>query len=464
MKLIKDATEEDYRALFSTCYDVKFENHNGSVFMYCEGMADTKQLNEHIVPRFGEMIAGDELKRIDENQSLFQIEQSIFSGNAIIYYRGDQQVYEAHISKLPQRQPEESANEVSIRGPRDGFTEELATNVALVRKRLRTASLQYEHFLVGKRSHANLALLYVKDIINPAFVAEARHRIKQIDVDAVVGSAQLEEYFSDSSDSIFPLVDYIGRPDYTVEALLRGRFVILADGFPIATIGPSSISEQLKSVEDVHTPYYYTIFQRLLRLFGLLISMLLPGFYIALTSYNIDQLPFPLLASIAESRAGIPYPAPLEVVFILGLFELFREASIRLPKAVSQTVTVVGGLIIGDAAISSGLSSPAMLMVTAITAVASFSLVNQSLTGTVTIIRIYILLLSSLLGIYGFFIGLFSVVAYTSTLTSFGISYWAPIGELNVKSSILAIINRPFKSKKVRPSMLQPNDNTGQEG
>ncbi|WP_205301005.1 spore germination protein [Paenibacillus aceris] len=257
-------------------------------------------------------------------------------------------------------------------------------------------------------------------------------------------------------------MDSIGRPDFAAESLLRGRFVVISDGSPMVIIGPSDIMEQLKSPEDVHSSYYYTIFQRILRLLGLVTAMFLPGFYISLTCFNIDQIPFPLLATIAAARTGIPYSAPIENLLILGLFELFREAGIRLPKPVGQTVTVVGGLIIGDAAIRSGLASPSLLMVTAVTAVASFTLVNQSLTGSVSIIRIYMLVMASFLGIYGFFIGLISLAGYTSTLTSFGVSYWSPIAELNFRSSVLAVFNRPFKSKNKRPDALHPTDSTSQ--
>lgn len=461
---IKHVQEEDYRALFAYCYDVKIEKHGGIQVIHCEGMADTKQLNENILPRISEMIQNNELKQLDENVNLSQIEQSVFSGNVIIlhFHENGIRVYEADISSPPKRNPEESTTELSIRGPRDGFTEEVITNVALIRKRLKTTSLQYEHFIVGKRGNVRLALLYIKDIINPEFVTEVRRRISEIDVDTVIGCAQLEEYLSDSSDSIFPLVDSIGRPDFAAESLLRGRFVVISDGSPMVIIGPSDIMEQLKSPEDVHSAYYYTILQRILRLVGLVTAMFLPGFYISLTCFNIDQIPFPLLATIAASRTGIPYSAPIENLLILGLFELFREAGVRLPKPVGQTVTVVGGLIIGDAAIRSGLASPALLMVTAVTAVASFTLVNQSLTGSVSIIRIYMLTMASFLGTYGFFVGLISLTAYTSTLTSFGISYWSPIAELNIKSSVLAIFNRPFKSKRKRPDSLHPTDSTSQ--
>ncbi|RAP77766.1 spore germination protein [Paenibacillus montanisoli] len=463
MKII-DAKEEDFRTLFASCYDVKIETRGGALIIYCDGMIDAKQLNEHLIPHIAEMIRNGELKRVDGHEELRQMEQRVFSGSVIVLYPGEQglTVYEADLADPPKRQPEESTSEISIRGPRDGFTEEVSTNVALIRKRLKTASLQYEQVIVGRRGHVRIAILYIKDIIDPSFVEEAKRRISRIDVDTVIGCAQLEEYLSDSSDSIFPLVDTIGRPDFAAESLLRGRFVVLSDGSPMAVIGPSQLMEQLKSPEDAHSSYYYTILQRILRLIGLLAAMFLPGFYISLTCFNIDQIPFPLLATISNARTGIPYPAQIEILLILGLFELFREAGIRLPKPVGQTVTVVGGLIIGDAAIRSGLASPSLLMFTAVTAVASFTLVNQSLTGTVTLIRIYMILISSVLGMYGFFIGLISVVAYTSTLTSFGTSYWSPIGDLDLKSSILAVFNRPFKSKLKRPVELHPIDGTSQ--
>ncbi|AZN38624.1 spore germination protein [Paenibacillus albus] len=463
---IKDAQEADVRALLGGCYDVKFEKHGSAVTVYCDGMADHKQLSSHVLPRLDDMIRNDEIPLLGENEELEQLAQAVFSGYAVFLFfsRNGTVAYEADISNPPGRSPEESASETSIRGPRDGFTEELSTNIALIRKRLKTESLRYEHFTIGKRGKTALGLLYIQDVIHPPIVEEARNRIRRIDVDSLIGSGQLEEYLSDSSDSIFPLVDYIGRPDFAVETLLRGRFVILADGFPIAIIGPTSLTEQLKSPEDAHFSYAYTFMQRLLRLVGLIVAMTLPGLYVAFICYNIDQVPFYLMSTIAVARAGIPFPAPLEALFMMGLFELFREAGIRLPKAVGQTVTVVGGLIIGDAAIRSGLASPTLLMVIAVTAVASFSLVNQSLTGTVTIVRIYILIISSCLGIYGFCIGVLSVLAYTCTLTSFGTSYWAPLDDIRFKSALLALANRPFKSKKQRPGSLHSTDTSNQGG
>lgn len=273
----------------------------------------------------------------------------------------------------------------------------------------------------------------------------------------------MEEAVADSTLALFPLVDYIGRPDFVAECLLKGRFVIIVDGSPMAIIGPCNLFEILKSPEDAYSPYYFVIFERLLRLIGLIIAIFLPGFWISLTSYNVDQLPIHLLATVTVSRFGLPFSGPMEILLMLGMFELFREAGIRLPKAVGQTIAVLGGLIIGDAAIRAGLTSPTMLVVSATTAVATFTLVNQTLTGTVSIVRLYVILWSSLLGMVGFFIGMLSLFAYLSVLQSFGLPYLAPITPLYWKDAMNALLKKPWAFTKERPRMLETQDSTSQE-
>lgn len=473
--------EETLRSMFADSADViikpfpvKDEEAIPVLLLYSEGMVDAKLMTQYVLPdlekklkqfKDWELLA----KELDKSMEWSKVKhhagvvKQLFAGHMLLFFSLENCFYSIDLCELPSRQPEESNTEVAIKGARDAFTENLKVNVALIRKRLRTATLHNEQMVIGDRSQTRVALLYISDIIRPEVISDAKDRLQGIKVDALVTSGQLEEALSDSTLTLFPLMDYIGRPDFVVECLIRGRFVILVDGSPMALIAPCNLLELLKSPEDSYFPYHFVIFERLLRLIGLLLAIMLPGFWVALTSYNMDQLPFLLLATVTVSRFGLPLSGPMEILLMLGMFELFREAGIRLPKAVGQTIAVLGGLIIGDAAIRAGLTSPTMLVVSATTAVATFTLVNQTLSGTVSIIRLYVLIWSSLLGMVGFFIGLFSLIAYLSVLESFGLPYLAPLSPLTYKDLMNSLLKKPWAFNKNRPEMLQNMDNTSEE-
>jgi hypothetical protein len=392
---------------------------------------------------------------MDRIFSVSELIDKIFSGYLLIFQEGLPYFYGFQLSKIPRREPSESNTEISIKGPKDGFTEELNINVSLIRKRLKSDQLYNEHFTIGTLSKTSVSLMYMEDKVNKEMLDQVRDRIKKLDTESIISSGQLEQWLSNRTFSLFPLFDYIGRPDFAAECLLRGRFIILVEGSPMVLIGPNNIFVLLKSPEDIHYPYHTIAFQRIFRIIGFLIAVLLPGFWIAISAVNVDQLPFQLLNTVSLSREGLPIPLALEAFFILGLFELLREAGIRMPKAVGQTVAIVGGLIIGDAAIRAGLASATMIVVVALTAVATFTLVNQSLTGTVSILRIYIMVLSMFLGIYGVFIGLFSILFYLARLESFKVGYLEPVATLSFKELLSAILVNPFKNRKFTAPMIK---------
>lgn len=470
--------EQELRSMFGNSADVvirSFPHKREEMFpvllLFSEGMIDASLMTQFVIPDLERKLVDAEswetmIEKLENSMEWTKIKAKeemgklLFTGRLILFFTNQRCMYSIDIAQIPKRQPEESNTEVAIKGAKDGFTEDLNTNIALVRKRLPTTTLQNEKFVIGNRTQTLVSMLYIEDITQPSLVQEARNRLQNLHVDALVSTGELEEALGDSSLALFPLLDYIGRPDFVVQSLLRGRFVILADGSPMAIIGPCNLFELLKSPEDSYFPYHFVIFERLLRLAGLLIAILLPGFWVALSSYNLDQLPFPLLATVTVSRFGLPLSGPMEILLMLGMFELFREAGIRLPKAVGQTIAVLGGLIIGDAAIRAGLTSPTMLVVSATTAVATFTLVNQTLSGTVSLIRLYILIWSSVLGMLGFFIGLMSVIVYLSKLESFGLPYLAPISPLKLKDVTNALIKLPWSFNKRRPEMLRTTDST----
>ncbi|MBB6693609.1 spore germination protein [Cohnella xylanilytica] len=299
--------------------------------------------------------------------------------------------------------------------------------MGLIRKRLKTPDLKIVRYTVGSENRADIAMLYLRSAAKPEWVNEAKRRLEGIHAKAVVGAAQVEEMLADRSVALFPQIDYAGRPDSAVAALLNGQVLFTLNGSPLIFLAPVNLLSLLRSPEDNYLPYYYVTLEKIVRIISLVTTIFLPGFWVAVSSFNIDQIPFPLLSTIIMSRIGLPMSATIEMLLMLALFEVFREAGVRLPRAVGQTVAVVGGIIVGDAAIRAGLSSPTMLVVSSLTAVSSFTLVNQSLSGAVTVVRLFVLGLSMLFGMFGFFVSFLIVLMYLASLRSFGVPYLQPL-------------------------------------
>ncbi|REK77564.1 spore germination protein [Paenibacillus paeoniae] len=455
------------------CYmDIQFPDVPGNgegnriIAFYCDGMIDKQQLNQYFshVCQYvrqgskedtGSPIDMQELPLMSKEQSMTRMAEGLFTGSLAIYKEGESFFWLVHLANVPHRQLQESNTEISIKGPKDAFTEELYTNISLVRKRMHTPLLFTEEFIVGSLSKTRVALIYLDHRANQNVVAEARKRLKTFKSESVVSSGQLEQWLSDRTFSLVPLIDYIGRPDFVIEALLRGRVAIIVDGSPMVLIGPANFFELLKTPEDVHFPFYNVVVQRFLRIIGIALSICLPGFWIAIASVNVDQMPFSLVSTVVTSREGVPLPMFLETFLLLFLFELLREAGVRLPKAVGQTIGIVGGLIIGDSLIRAGLSSPTLLVVIAISSVATYSLVNQSLSGSVSLFRAGILFASAYLGIYGFFLSIFAILIYFCRLDSFGLPFMEPIATLRFREWLFALTINPFKRRDFSSDMIK---------
>ncbi|WP_158301702.1 spore germination protein [Paenibacillus mesophilus] len=483
---LKELNEHKLRDMFARSQDVRIESvmygrpghAHKIVLLYCQGMTHASQINMVVLPSLQRML--EDAKIVDPgllatNTSLLlgriagpdwmeQFMLRVYSGQLVLFFESAGLLYTVNIAQPPNRTPEESSTEVSIKGPRDSFTEDLHTNVALVRKRLLTHSLCCETFSVGERSHTSVALLYIGDVADPKLVEEVRNNLTKLKIDGLISSGQLEEGLTGAGFTLVPLLEYIGRPDFIADSLLRGRISLMIDGSPMALIAPANLTLILKSPEDVHFPSYYVAMERMLRIAGLIIALFFPGFYIAVTAFNFDQIPFPLLATISSVRLGLPTSGPMDFFLMLALFELFREAGARLPKPVGQTVAVVGGLIVGDAAIRAGVTSPTTLVSVAISTMAMYTLVNQSLAGSVTLLRIVILIVSSVLGMFGFMMAFIALALYLSTLESFGVSYLSPVSPPSFRDLFNAIKYKTLKVAKSRPSFLNALDDTRKRG
>ncbi|WML38127.1 spore germination protein [Neobacillus sp. OS1-2] len=445
-------------------------------FLYCSNLVDMKYINEVIFPCIHTVVEVEDDLNIDQLRNLIEVsglkdkknvktevEQKLFSGELIIFSYKMNELFFIPASAIPKRSPEESNLEPSVRGPRDGFVENISDNLALIHQRLKTSSLKSIEYTVGERSRTKLILLYIDDIMNPSILENVKKRLESIKIDIVVSSYEIEEHLYDKVFSIFPLTDYIGRPDFAVQSLNQGRFVVLVEGNPTCLIGPTNFNQILYSPEDVHESFFYTSLVRILRLTAVFATVYLPGFYIALITYQIDQVPYSLLATITVSRLGLPLPAAAEALIMLILFELFKEGGLRLPKAVGQTVAVLGGLIIGDAAIRAGLTSPTMLVIIAITVLSGYTLINQNLAGNIAILRFIVLLFSGFLGLLGFFVSFFLITTLVVSLESFGEPYVSYLSKPHKMDIIKNFIMLPSRFRKKRNQAYSPIDSDSQK-
>ncbi|MCX7568764.1 spore germination protein [Tumebacillus sp. DT12] len=447
------------------------------LLIFCTTLCDIERIDEIVLPRLYRAASaggGRQLvKTIPQLLSAVPMEfneeylvEEVFGGTLILFHEQTGALFTLGMSKRPNRNVEETNTEVSVRGPRDGFIEDLNTNIALIRKRLRTPTLTYEQFVIGRRSKTQVALLYMTDITRDDVIAEVRDRIKQVDVDLLPSIESLGKTVATSSYRFFPAFIFTGRPDFAADALVNGRFLILMDGDPTCMIAPVELLYLLKTAEDNRLASVYVMAERMIRLVGLFFALFMPAFWTALVVYHQDQLPYRMLATVTMARQGVPFPAGFESFIMLFLFELFREAGARMPKAVGQTLSVVGGLIIGDAAIRAGLASPGQVVVIAMSFVATSTLVHHSLTGTASLLRMFFLLVSTLLGMYGVVLSFIGLILCWTNIEYFGVHYLASINYSNFRQLFAATLFLPYHELRKRAKFLRLKDETsgGDEG
>ncbi|WP_413362930.1 spore germination protein [Lysinibacillus sp. 3P01SB] len=481
---MKEITLNELKQRFQKTGDVKFQQfmfqHETVHIITCEGMVDDILLYELVLPELKKVLEDNEADNKDlENILKFQrhleislalphlkkiskiedCERQLFTGQCLIYFEIGQILFITNISNKPNRKPEETNIEVAVKGPRDNFIEDLSVNIALVRKRLPTNSLIVEKMQIGERSKTDVALLYFEDIADKELLQKIKNQLGNVKGDIILSGEVLIEDVSKKL-SIFPKTDYTGRPDFVMQALVRGRFALLVDGTTYATLLPTNFFLLLKSPEDNEYPVVYSSFQRILRILGLLLALLLPSFWLALTTFHQDQIPVQLLATVVQANTGLPLPSALEMLIMIFFFELFREAGLRLPTVIGGTISVVGGLIIGDAAIRAGITSPAMVVVIAISTIAGFTLVNQSLVGSVTLLRIGFVILTSFLGLFGFFACIYFTIAYLSYIKVFGVPYLNIATDMSLNSLFKTIFRLKGDGYEKRPKMLNTKDDT----
>ena len=349
-----------------------------------------------------------------------------------------------------------SAPEVenTVKGAKDAFVETIRSNTSYIRRHLRSPDLRLYETQVGRRSLTNVSVVWLEGVTNPELVERMKKRLDSIDIDGLLSPSAVEEYVTGSRRTAFPLLQYTERTDRFCQALLDGRIGLLVDGLPLGYLAPVDLMYLMESMEDRSRDYIGASAVRVLRYLALLASLLLPSLYIALVTFHQGLLPPALLGSILQSREGVPFSAMAEVLGVLIAFELLQESGIHLPQAIGQSVSLIGGIVVGTAAVEAGLISAIALIMVSISGVCGFVLPNRDLANAIRVWRFLIAALSSLLGIYGTILGTAVLIAHLLSLQSMGLCYLARTG---------SILRKPLKEEKYRSKKLRPLDRKRQK-
>lgn len=355
----------------------------------------------------------------------------------------------------------EPDTEPVVRGPREGFTETLRTNTALLRRKIKNPNLTFENFTIGQNTKTDVTVAYIKNLVKPGLVDEIKKRLNRINSDAILESGYIEQFIEDAPFSPFSTIGNSERPDAVAAKLLEGRAAIIIDGTPMVLTVPMVFIESFQAAEDYYSRPYYVAIVRTLRFLSFFISVFGPSVYVALISFHQELVPTPLLMTMAAARSGTPFPAILEALLMGIAFEILREAGIRLPRPVGTAISIVGALVIGEAVFSAGLISASMVIVVAMTAIASFVVPPQADVGSIG--RIGMLLLAGTLGAFGIMIGFLGGLIHLCTLRSFGTPYLSPLAPLKPLDLKDVIIRFPLWAMITRPSNMGWADPQRQE-
>jgi len=374
------------------------------------------------------------------------------SGDVLLLVDGIDKALIINSKGWEQRSVEEPASEAVIRGPRESFVENLRTNTSLLRRKIRNSSLTFESMIIGEKTRTNIGIAYLKGIVNPELIETVKKRLKAINTDSILESGYIEQYIEDSPASIFATIGYTEKPDVAAAKILEGRIAILVDGTPFVLTVPSLFIESFQSAEDYYFRPYFTTLLRFIRVIAYSITILSPALYVAITTFHQELIPTSLLITMASAREGVPFPAFVESLIMIITFEILREAGIRLPRPVGQAMSIVGALVIGEAAVSAGLIGAPMVIVVAITAVSGFVVPNQA--DSAVILRFILLILGASFGGFGITMGLLGTLVHMSALESFGFAYLSPIAPFDLEDSKDALIRAPIWLMVKRPKNM----------
>ncbi|WP_315119454.1 spore germination protein [uncultured Clostridium sp.] len=382
--------------------------------------------------------------------------EKILSGNAILFVEGEKSALNVNGKYNLGRRVEEPDNETVIRGPKEGFIENIDINIALLRRKIKDTDLKVEKIKLGEKSRTDVAICYLNGIAKQEIIEEVKRRVNKIKIDAILESGYIEQFIEDNPYSIFTTVGNTQKPDVVSGKILEGRVAIFCDGTPHVLTVPYLFVENMQTSEDYYDRTIISSYLRIIRGISVSISVFLPGIYVALQTFHQEMIPTILLISMTSAREGVPFPSAIEALLMNFFFELLKESGIRLPRAIGPAISIVGALILGEAGVNAGLISAPMVMIIALTGLTAF--LTPNLSQPITISRIIFIILGGSLGIYGIIVGFYIMLTHMITIKSFGVPYmytFSPLG--NFKDSIVKF---PIFKMNKRPKYLAEDNLT----
>ena len=396
---------------------------------------------------------------VKEPESTQQAAELLVNGFCVILFPKSGKALGCEVKTGEKRSPSPPETENTVKGAKDAFTETLRTNTSLVRRHLRTPGLRLSETVVGRRTLTKVTVCWIDGLTDPELPRRMQERLSSIDIDGALSPAAIEEYVTGSRRTAFPLLEYTERTDHFCQGLLDGQVGLLTDGLPLGYLAPVGLGRLMRSPEDRATDFFSASMLRLLRYAALGVSLLLPALYAAMAMFHQQMLPTKLLLSIIESKQNVPFSTLLEVLGLLCAFELLQQAGLHLPQAVGTAVSIIGGLVVGTAAVDAKLVSPAALIVTASSGICGFTLPNRELSDAVRLWRFVLTVLAGLWGLFGVTVGLLLLLTELAGLESLGRSYLSPFGRAEVKG---ALVRPRLVRQKWRDGALKPMDDQSQ--
>ncbi|MGP3560299.1 spore germination protein [Geobacillus sp. BK01] len=401
------------------------------------------------------------VKHVAEWKQLFF---DLFSGATLILIDGAPFAVSASTKGGQYRAIEEPQTQIAVRGPREGFTESLRTNTAMIRRRIKNPNLWLETMQIGTVTQTDVAIMYVKGIVNDKIVEEVKARLRRIDIDGVLESGYIEQLIEDQTFTTFPTIYHTERPDIVAANLLEGRVAILVEGTPFVLIAPALFIQFFQAGEDYYARFDISTALRFLRVLIFFISLIAPAIYIAATTFHQEMIPTQLVIAVAAQREAVPFPAFVEALIMEVTFEILREAGVRLPRAIGQAVSIVGALVIGQAAVEAGFVSSAMVIVVSITAIASFATPSFAIAISARLIRFGLMFLAAMFGFYGIMMGILVMTIHLCSLRSFGVPYMSPLAPFTPSNMGDTLFRVPTWMFRERPRLMSQKNIVRQSG
>ena len=436
--------------------------------VYVDGLVNVDMIQESIVKPlltedFGEseeMFDWSIIESADRKwiSNMEEAVTGILAGNTVLFFDGMNQAIQISTKFFPNRGVQTADQEVAMVGPKDSFNESLRTNTALIRRRIRDTRLKVLQKQVGTRNKTDYAVMYVEDLASENIVDKIQDEIEKICVDGILDSGMLEQFLEKDAKTPFPMYQLTQRPDKAASGLMEGRVAVIVDNSPMAMLLPVTMNVFFQASDDYYNRWETATFARILRYISAFLAVGLPGFYVAIASFHPEVLPTPFLLALVSAREGVPFPVVVEVLLMELAFELLREAGIRLPGQLGGTIGVVGGLIVGQAAVEAHLVSTIVVIVVALTAIASFSIPNEIFTGAFRLLKFFLIIMCAVWGLYGFFLGFLAIFLHLFQLESYGVPYMYPTTAKGGDKTMAFqdyVIRSPLKRMKLRPEFTK---------